>query len=121
MLHNADLGTLTILSGAANSGNFDPLGIGSEGVRKVAAGSLADLIIYAPATLTNTCNIQVAPNESPAAGDWKDLYIAGNLVTVPAGGATSIPCAAFRAIRVHSAGNEGADRVFTLVGQLATI
>lgn len=103
---------ITIASGQQNSGIITHE---TAQARQLALGALADLIIYAPAALTGTVNVQVSDDNAT----WNDLYVAGNLVTIPAGGAASVPVGASPYIRVHSGSAEGSDRAFRVRGQVA--
>ncbi len=113
------IGTISIANGTASSG-----ALGSAvGVRNpsTAFGPNVDYIIYAPASLTNTINVQVAPVEGPSAGDWKNLSIGGAVVTLAAGTATVVAGAAFKNLRVATAsGNEAAQRDFIVLAQVDT-
>lgn len=95
--------TLTILSGAADSGVLE---LADQGAKRVMA-----VWIFAPLTLPETITVEVAPRGSSV---WRGLQSGGNDVTVVAGKVTAITQVASSRLRIHSSSNVGADRVFAI-------
>jgi hypothetical protein len=89
----------------------------SKGNLRSTLGNTSDLIIYAPAALTGTITIQIAPRYG--AGEWKTFQDAGADVNIAAGKAISIPVGAIEDLRIHSSGAEGAARDFDVVVQIS--
>lgn len=110
--HIQKLGTLTIANGGTNSGALLAGNVATQ------FGSNVDMVIFAPAALTGTVTMQIAPLESPSAGDWKTAYLGGADVTIPAGKAVVVPVVAFKNMRLVSSGAEGADRNFEVFAQV---
>ncbi len=110
-----DLGTLSI----ANAGTVSNA-LSGAGVVQAAFGALNILMIFTPATLPETVNIEVAPVISPQAADWKRLqWQPGTDVTLPAGKAVNIPLVSgFKALRIVSQAAVAAQRDFRLLVQI---
>jgi len=109
--HPMVLESMTIDNGTSTPNSSNPYWTASEHFRDAD-----DLLLYCPDTLPETITIEVAPTESPGAGDWKDLTDEqeDDRVAV-AGKAIPIPMVGFLALRVVSSGNVVADRTFELV------
>lgn len=75
-------------------------------------GEAVNISIWAPATLTGTITVEVAPDVDSAAGAFLALQSAGSDVTLTASKCTTITASGFGAMRLASDGTEGADRVF---------
>lgn len=123
-LHN--IGTISILNGQTDSAIFGPplSGTAPTGSQAVL-GSIANMIIYTPATLPETITLLVSPLDStggpPAApNDLKTLqWQPGQVLTLTAGVAMNIPLVAgFRSFRIHAAAAVAAQRDFVVVVQL---
>lgn len=114
MRETSVLGTLTIANGGTESSY---LSVGTSGGTRIAFNGLVDVIIYAPDTLTAAVLVQISSVKAPGVGDWRSLYVGGSTIAIPAGGAIVVPIAAFKALRVLSAGAEGAARDFIVMGQ----
>lgn len=71
-----------------------------------------NISIWAPATLTGTVTVQVAPDVDSAAGAFLALQSAGSDVTLTASKCTTITASGFGAMRLLSGSSELADRVF---------
>lgn len=113
--HLHDLGTLSILNGQTVSN-----ALSGAGVVQATLGSLASMVIFTPATLPETVNVEVAPILSPSAGDWKRLqWQPGTDLVLAAAKAVNIPLTAgFRAFRLVAQGAVAAQRDFRVVGQV---
>lgn len=98
---------LTIASGAT----------ASNAVSRVTMDGMESLGIYAPTTLLESVKVQVAPTESPVAGDWKALKSGGADVTLPADSCTVLSERPFGALRLLAAAAVAADRVFQVSGE----
>lgn len=70
------------------------------------------IAIWAPATLTGTITVQVAPDVDSAAAAFLALQSSGADVTLTESKCTTITASGFGAMRLASDGNEAADRVF---------
>lgn len=114
--HNARLGTLTISSGQTASTALSSIYANTS----LAMGVAVDFVVYAPAALTGTVTAQASPVQSPSAGDWKNITVAGTAITIPAGAAVVIPLVAMFDFRLNSGSAEGADRDFVVVVQYDT-
>lgn len=104
-----DLGEVTIALNAALSDEMD-----FSGWR----GGANRITIYGPGTLTNAVKVQVSPVRS---GDvWMDKEVKEGTtdVTIPADGAVTIEGVGFKRLRLKSAGNEAAERVFYVKGEV---
>ena len=71
-----------------------------------------NISIWAPATLTGTVTVQVAPDPNSAAAAFLALQSTGSDVTLTASKCTTITASGFGAMRLSSSLAEGADRVF---------
>jgi hypothetical protein len=106
------IGTITIANGATVS---DVLAM------EKAFARLVDLIIYTPAALTGTCTLRCSWKDNAAAGtaaDWRNLYINGADVDLPANKAVVVPAASWQALSIISGAVEGAIREFQIMGQM---
>jgi hypothetical protein len=110
---NEAIGTLTIPSGAAVSPALSS--ILSQGQMKVL-GSMVELAIYSPAALTTAMVVQIAP-EYPGV-NWKTMQQDGADIVPTAGDVILVRNPVFLDLRIQGAGNEAADRDFTLMGKL---
>lgn len=108
----ADMKSLTIASGQTNGtaiGGFD---------------DAEALVIYAPATLTGTITLQVAPEREASEGgtstaqSWATMQSGGVDITLPAGKALTLTDIAFRQLRLVSGSAEGGDRAFRVTKQI---
>src|SRR5437868_637163 len=92
-----DLGTLSIPNGQTTSNVLS-----GAGVVQAALGATASMVVFTPATLPETVNIEVAPFIAPAAGDWKRLqWQPGTDLLLAAAKAVNIPLVAgFKAFRI---------------------
>lgn len=111
----APLGQLTIPNGTPSSNGLVATREGELGLAQAEV-----VTIYAPAALTQTCQIEVSA--TVASPVWRELTnIDGDPVVIAAGGAVNIVGLAARNLRIATAsGNEGAERVFTVLAQIAT-
>jgi len=100
---------LTILNGAQLSNVIS----GNDG--KIAFGGSYAISFFGPAALTGTVTVQVAPVNTPSAGDWVNLSAGGSDVTVAALKCIIVANPSFLALRLSSASVELADRVFRLL------
>ncbi|CAB4165077.1 hypothetical protein UFOVP1537_51 [uncultured Caudovirales phage] len=116
MLLTETVGTFTILSGATTSEKLSA--ILSKGQAKDLTGGMRNLTIFAPATLTGTVTVKIAPTE--AATTFNTLTKDGTDVTVAAGKTATVTTGAFKDLQLVSGSAEGADRVFTIVAQIET-
>lgn len=90
---------------------------------RVGLGMGINMTIYTPAAYTAAITVQLSPVDNPAAGDWKTLQypVPGTDLVLTAGKAVFINAVGLfgaRAMRIHSAGAEGADRVHQLFTQI---
>jgi hypothetical protein len=93
--------------------------IANGGTASNAVGPLDNIeafVIYAPATLTGTVNVQ----ESPDNVAWFDMKSAGSNVTCPASGAVNLTKGGYKYLRVLSGSAEGAARTFRCAKQMLT-
>lgn len=111
------LGTVVILDTDTQSSVL--CGDNNAGIR-AALGALVDVIIYAPATLPETCTVYVSWDDSGSWSDMRQLKINGTEITVGAGDAAQVPCGAFRAIGITATGAVAGDRTFYIYGQVET-
>src|SRR6266550_6647161 len=109
-----DLGTLSILNTATVSNVLS-----GAGVVQAALGTSNILMIFTPATLPETVNIEVAPIINPAAGDWKRLqWQPGADLVLPAARAVNVPLVGgFKALRIVSQVGVAAQRDFRVLVQ----
>jgi hypothetical protein len=111
------VGTLSILSGQTDSTDFGA-GKGDQAV----LGSVSSIVVFAPATLPETVNLQVSPLATPGAApnDRKVLqWQPGTDLVIAAGKAVNIPLVAgFRSFRLHATGAVAAQRDFVIVFQV---
>lgn len=107
---------LTIPSGQTDS---NVLSLSQD---KVGIGMGIGMTIYTPAAYTAAITVQLSPVDNPSAGDWKTLqYVPGTDLTLVALKAVFISSGALfgaKAMRIHSAGAEGADRTHQLFTQI---
>lgn len=108
--HNVD-STLTIASAATDSETFN---------NKTVLGTMVDMIVYCPATLTGTITLQASYKEAPTT-EWFTVYINGANLAFAASKAVQCPIAAVKAIRIHSSASEGQEDIFHIVFNLAGI
>ena len=110
-----DLGTLSILNGATVSS----ASLSGAGVVQAALGTLNVLMIFTPATLPETVNVEVAPVTNPQAADWKRLqWQPGSDLVLGAGKAINVPLVSgFKALRIVSQAAVGGQRDFRLLAQ----
>lgn len=112
----ADLPNILIASGTTTSaaiGGFD---------------DAEALVIYAPAALTGTVTLQVAPDRQASERDqslaaapavvWSTMQSGGSDITIPAGKALTLTDIGFRQMRLVSGSSEGADRTFKVSKQV---
>jgi hypothetical protein len=116
-VHNAGPYTLTIANGGTDSGALSAATGVSAGVLKLLVGAVVSVTIFAPAALTGTITIQVKAHPSDSA--WTTLQAAGADITVGAGKAVTLSSIPFGDMRIHSSGAEGAERIFSLLFQIA--
>jgi hypothetical protein len=93
--------------------------IANGGTASNAVGPLDNIqafVIYAPAALTGTVNVQ----ESPDNVTFYDMKSAGSNVTVPVNGAVNLTAGGYKYIRVFSGSAEGAARTFRCAKQMLT-
>lgn len=114
--HKALVGTLTIINGGSDSTLLSTLL--TAGQLKVLAGSSQDLEITAPAALTAACTVQTVPVEGSTT--WTSAAVGGTAYALAAGQTTKVPITSFADMRIHSAGSEGAERLFIINAQLLT-
>ncbi|NIN68900.1 MAG: hypothetical protein GTO63_30275 [Anaerolineae bacterium] len=101
------LGTLTILSGQANSEALDFRAA-------TRAQNIKALTIYAPGTLPEGIHVEVRP----PGGAWRRLQSGGADVAVTVGDATVLDTVTYSELRVSTdTGTVAADRVFDLEGR----
>jgi hypothetical protein len=115
--HLHSLGTISILNAQTSSAAF----VGSSpGQVQAILGALASMVIFAPTTLPETVNLQVAPTATPLSTDWKNLqWQPGTDVLVAAAKAVNIPLAAgYRAIRLTATVAVAAQRDFIVIAQI---
>ena len=111
------IGTLVIANGATESGYID-----SDNF-----GMFASIGIYAPEALTDTVTLEMLRDptvDETAAANWKTAQSPpGTNVEIPAGTMIVLNTAGLptNAIRVVSAGAEGAERVFDVIGSRASV
>ena len=106
--------TLTIASGQTVSDSA------SVHLPRRALGISEELHISAPAALTGTVTVEVAPDDEAPAGDFRQLSVAGADLTIAAGDSVLVPCGSCRDLRLVSSSAEAAARAFviTLVTEL---
>ena len=93
-----------------------------------AIGGMDDaeaLTFYAPAALTGTITIQVAPDKQASEGGpatstltWYTKQSGGADITIPAGKSVTLTDIGFRQMRLASGSAEGADRTFKITKQV---
>lgn len=113
MSHDARLEDLVIPSGqTVSNAIITPVGI----------QNIVEMVIYADAAFTGTTiTVQVAPLQSPAAGDWKNFqFTPGTDVVIAAGKAVRVACRCIKAIRLLSNASEGAARTCPVIVQQDT-
>jgi len=114
-LHN--VGTISIANAGTDSPDFGTI----KGAQSVL-GSIASMIIFAPATLPETINLQCCPIDAPGAApnDRKILqWQPGTDLVIAAGRAVNVPLVAgFRSFRLHATGAVAAQRDFVVVFQV---
>lgn len=108
--HNARIGTLRILNGAANSPALTSLQFG-----RVGLGMAAGITIYGPAAVDGVITVEVLPYGDST---WRTLQSGGTDVTIAAGKAVVISPPAFADLRLHGSVNQTADRDFFVDGQM---
>jgi len=105
--------------------------IGNGTTTSNAIGGFEDaeaLVIYAPAALTGTVTLQVAPDREASERDqsgaaaaaivWATMQSGGSDITIPAGKALTLTDIGFRQMRLVSGSAEGADRTFKVSKQV---
>lgn len=97
--------TLTIESGNQNSEELD---LDANAARRKAA-----IEFLGPTALTGTVTIQL---KRPSDNAWVTLQSGGSDVSLPAAKCTTVDVITGLALRLHSSGAEGADRVFDILG-----
>lgn len=76
-----------------------------------------DFRIWAPDALTGIARIQSSWLTNPGSGDWRDEYVGGALLTIPANGVVTVPAGALFALRVKADTNQAALREFRITVQ----
>jgi hypothetical protein len=104
------VGTLTIANGQTDSAALD-----ADAFAKYEA-----LTINGPAALTGTVTVQVGTTDA-SSPTWNTLQSGGVDVGMAATKSITISPPCFPQFRMHSSGAEGADRVFTIWGRLASV
>ena len=99
-VHFADLGTLTIASGATGA---------STAITKYLDDAKT-VSVYAPSALTGTITVQISFDGTT----YGDLTSGGSDVTIAAGNVLVITDPGFLGLRVSSGGTEAAARTFTV-------
>lgn len=84
---------------------------------KVALDNCRNVTIFAPATLSLTCTVQIASVSPAADADFQNFQYNGADVTIAAGKATTIALPAAKDLRILSSAAEGAARDFIVTLQ----
>lgn len=116
--HNTQKVTLTIANGATDSEYLSSKF--SAGVLKALLGSVISMTVYTPSALTGAVTMQVRSTES--SGTPATLQaVAGTDTPFAAAKAVVVNAAGIKDFRMHSAAAEGAERIFEVVFQVATL
>lgn len=115
MRHIVALGTLSIPNAGSDSPAIQASGTAGE---KPVFDTAEMWFITAPAALTGAVTVQVSYKDVPAGGDWVTLQVNGADVALAVGKGVCIRAAGFRALRVHSAATELAQRDFLVAVQV---
>lgn len=112
MSRHSAIAKLTIPSGGSNSQALSA--VWGVGPTKIALGSAISVSITGPVALTGACTLQVSPDGV----NWSTMQTpAGADVACAAGKTIPVEVVAGIDLRIHSAGVEAADRIFSIVIQ----